>query len=416
MRIAWQGPLGAGDGGVEYAALQVIQGLRSKGAMLDCYVAAPASDVPAILREDPGVRCIHRSPRWAWDRWYSRNPLSAFVTGQSARGVSQRKLARLLAREHARRPYDVLYQFSQIELFGIRPLRFALPPIVLHPEVHAAGELAWHRRESRLAARGETRRRRLAARAVLTARTLRQRRDIGLARGVIAPSEVFAAHLATDYGFPPDRISVVPNPIDLERFAPPPARSANGRRTPVTVVFVSRLAVRKGVELVTALSHRLRDLAGDVQIKVIGDHSLWSDYRALMADLHPAIASYEGGLENARLAEAYRGADLMIQPSHYEPFALTVGEALASGVPVVASSEVGAAEGVHPECCTVFPAGDLDAFESAVRRLVDRIRGGDAPALARLARADARRLFSVERVSNGIMESLEEAIRNRDGR
>jgi glycosyltransferase involved in cell wall biosynthesis len=372
--------------------------------------------MPAIVRDDPGVGVIHRPPRWAWDRWYSRNPLSAFATGQSARAVSQLELARLLAREHARHPYDVLYQFSQIELFGIRSRRSALPPIVLHPEVHAAGELAWHRREDHLAARGETRSKRLAARAVLTARTFSQRRDIALARRVIAPSRVFASHLARDYRFPRERISVVPNPIDLERFAPAPANSANGPRAPVRVLFVSRLAVRKGVELVTALSHRLSDLAGDVRIEVIGNHSLWSDYRALLEDLHPAIASYEGALENARLAEAYRAADLVIQPSHYEPFALTVGEALASGVPIVASSEVGATEGVNRACCVVFAAGDLDAFEGAVRGLVHRIRQGEGPALARLARADAQRLFSVDGVSEGIMRSLDEAIRDRDGR
>jgi glycosyltransferase involved in cell wall biosynthesis len=412
MRIAWQGAPGAGDGGVNYAALQVIRGLRSKGVTLDCYVPGPASDVPPILLEDPGVGLVNRPTRWAWDRRYSRNPLSAFVTGQCARGVSQLELARLLAREHARRPYDVLYQFSQIELFGIRSLRSALPPIVVHPEVHAAGELTWHRREDHLAARGETRRKRLAARAMLTARTFRQRRDIALARRVIAPSHVFASHLATDYAFPRDHISVVPNPIDLERFAPAPARSANGRRAPVRVLFVSRLAVRKGVELVTALSHRLADLAGDVRIAVIGNHSLWSDYRALLEDLHPAIASYEGALDNARVAQAYREADLVIQPSHYEPFALTVGEALASGVPIVASSEIGAAEGVNPECCSVFPAGDLDAFEGAVRGLIDRIRQGEGPALARLARGDAERHFSVEDVSDGIMEALEKAIRD----
>jgi glycosyltransferase involved in cell wall biosynthesis len=412
MRIAWQGALGAGDGGVNYAALQVIQGLRHKGAKLDCYVAGPVSDVPAILRGDPGIGVVNRAPRWAWDRWYSRNPLSAFVTGQSARGFAQLRLARLLAREHARRPYDVLYQFSQIELFGIRSLRSALPPIVLHPEVHAAGELTWHRRENHLAARGEPALRRSAARAVLAARTIRQRRDIALARRVIAPSHIFASHLAADYGFPRDHISVVPNPIDLERFAPSPARSVNRDGASVTVLFVSRLAVRKGVELVTALSHRLADLEGDVRIEVIGDRSLWSDYRALMADLNPAIASYEGSLDNARLADAYRAADLVIQPSHYEPFALTVGEALASGVPVVASSEVGATEGVSPECCAVFPAGDLNGFEGAVRGLVGRIRKGEGPALARLARADAQRLFSVEGVSDGIVDSLEAAIRD----
>lgn len=412
MRIAWQGPLGTGHGGVAYVGLQLVRALRSRGAQVDCYLAAPTADVPTIVDEDPGIGLIRQSPRWDWDRWYSRNPVSAFVTQKAAGAVVQRRLVRLLAEEHARRPYDILYQFSQIELFGIRPLLSALPPIVVHPEVHAAGELAWHWRERRLAARAETPQRRAAVRAMLAARAFRQRRDIHLARRVIAPSHVFASHISSDYRFPRDGISVVPNPIDLNCFTPRPAVSANGSRGPVRVLFVSRLAVRKGVELVTALSHRLGDLAGDVRIEVIGNHSLWSDYRALMRDLNPAVATYEGEFANGQVAEAYAGADLLIQPSHYEPFALTVGEALACGVPVVASSEVGATEGVNPACCTVFPAGDLDAFEAAVRAAVGRVRGAHREPIAAVARAEAQRLFSADRVADGVLEALTTATRD----
>jgi glycosyltransferase involved in cell wall biosynthesis len=178
------------------------------------------------------------------------------------------------------------------------------------------------------------------------------------------------------------------------------------------VLSVSRLAVRKGVELVTELSHRLDDLAGEVRIDVIGNHSLWSDCRALMRDLNPAVATYKGEFANGQLAEAYAGADLLIQPSHYEPFALTVGEALACGVPVVASSEVGATEGVDPACCTVFPAGDIDPFEAAVHGAVDRVRGGGREPIAAVARAEAQRLFSADRVADGVLEALTTAARD----
>jgi glycosyltransferase involved in cell wall biosynthesis len=177
----------------------------------------------------------------------------------------------------------------------------------------------------------------------------------------------------------------------------------------VTVLFVSRLAVRKGVDLVVALSHRLADLAGEVRIEVVGDRSQWSDYRALLADLHPIVGSYLGPLDPPRLAQAYRAADLLIQPSQYDPFALTVGEALASGTPVVASTEVGATEGVDHRCCTVFAAGDLDSFEAAVRGLVGRIRRGEGAGMSRLARAEAQRLFSVDSVAQNIVETLEMA-------
>jgi glycosyltransferase involved in cell wall biosynthesis len=382
---------------------------------VDCFLTTSLADAPTSLRDDDGIRLFCRPARWRWDRWYSRTPMTTFVTRHGARGLAQRSLMGLIAEEHQRRPYDLLYQFSQIELFGVRRRRAALPPIVLHPEVHAAGELRWHRRESALAARGEARYRRLAARTVLTGRAIRQRRDIRLVRRVIAPSAAFALHLALDYGVPLDRISVVPNPIDLERFTPRAgAPSHDGHHRPITALFVSRLSVRKGLDLVIGLSHRLRDLAGEVRIEVIGGRTLWSDYTALLPDLHPEVAVYRGVLEVEELAEAYARADLLLQPSQYEPFALTVAEALATGVPVVTSSEVGASEGVDRGCCTVFTAGDLDALERAVREVLARLRAGEGPAMARLARAEAERLFAPPRVADGIARSLEAAVAGRD--
>jgi glycosyltransferase involved in cell wall biosynthesis len=245
---------------------------------------------------------------------------------------------------------------------------------------------------------------------MLMGRAARQRHDIRLVQHVIAPSHVFASHLAADYDIPLDRISVVPNPIDLKRFAPRRAVSVNGLERPVTLLFVSRLAVRKGVDLVVGLSHRLEDLAGKVQIKIIGDRSLWSDYRALLQDLNPAIGYYTGPVDTNRLAEVYADADALIQPSKYEPFALTVGEALASGIPVVASDEVGATEGIDSGCCTVFRSGDLGAFETAVRMAIARIGNGAKPALSELARSEAQRRFSSELVADRVAASLEVAL------
>jgi glycosyltransferase involved in cell wall biosynthesis len=380
---------------------------------VDYYMTGKSAAIPASLREDEAMRVYHQPMHWDWQRWYSRNPLSAFITGQAARGAAQLSLARMMAERHAREPYDLVYQFSQIELFGLRGQRGVLPPIVVHPGVHAAGELTWHRREDSLAARGERRQRRMAARAMLVGRAARQRRDIRLVRRVIAPSRVFAAHLSEDYDLPIDRISVVPHPIDLARFAPRETAATNGSERPLRLLFVSRLSVRKGLDLVVALSHRLADMAGKVQIDVIGDKSLWSDYRALLPDLNPAIASYRGQLDDSSLSRVYADADGLIQPSKYEPFGLVVAEALASGIPVVASDEVGATEGVDPGCCSVFRSGDLGALERAVREMIARIESGARPEIAHLARAEAERHFSVERAIDGIVQSLDAALAGR---
>ena len=405
MRIAWHGPAPTTEEGVSYVATQLLAGLHDLGFEVDCFLSTEPDQVTDVLRGRKGLRFHCVAPRWEWGKWYSRTPLPAFITGQSARALVQRELVGEIARRHAHRPYDLLYQFSQIELFGVRTRLASLPPIVLHPEVHLAGELACHRREAMLSRRCEPVLRRMSARALLAARATRQRNDVKLARGVIAPSRRFAEHLARDYSIPPGRIQVVPNPIDLDRFSPASPDAA----TPgcLTLLFVSRMAVRKGVDLVVGLSQRLSDLAGRVRIIAVGERSSFSDYRPLLAGLDRSVADYVGGVAPARLPDVYRSAAALLQPSYYEPFAITVGEALASGLPVVVSDEVGAGEGVDPDCCSVFPAGNLDALELAVRRLVARLEGPERARLATLARAEAERLFAPPLVARRLASCLE---------
>jgi glycosyltransferase involved in cell wall biosynthesis len=401
------GPTPSDEGGVAHAAAQLLGALADEGAAIDCYVAAAEDALPAWLVDKPGLRFYCEAPRWTWGRWYSRTPLLTFISGQLARARAQDRLVRRIVSEHETNPYAVICQFSQIELFALRRLRKRLPPIVLHPEVHAAGELRWHRLETALARRGESPAWTLAVRGMLAVRAQIQRRDVRRARLIIAPSRRFAHHLSTDYGLPLDRIRVVPNPIDLDRFTPAPATERPDR--PITILFVSRMSVRKGVDMVVELSRRLADLAGGVRLVAIGDRTLWSDYRPLLSELDPAVAVYRGPVEPRQLPDVYREADAVVQPSKYEPFALTVGEALASGLPVVASDEVGAAEFVDRLACSVFPAGDLDAFERDVRDLVQSLSVGKGPEIRRIARAEAERNFDPRSIAVKLLEHLEEA-------
>jgi glycosyltransferase involved in cell wall biosynthesis len=413
VRVAWVGPDPEDSAGVPYVATQLLLALARQGVELDCFLTLRLEDVPEALRREPGLRLVCVPPRFAWDRWYSRGDLRGLVTYQGTRVVAQARLATLLAERHRAAPYDLLYQFSQLELFFLRRLRRSLPPIVLHPQVHAAGELRWHHRETPLALRSERRVWHLSARAMLAARAAMQRRDVQLAETVIAPSKRFADDVSRDYAVPLDRFVAIPNPADLERYRPFDAGSAHTGK--LRLLFVSRLAVRKGVEMVVELSHRLVDVSDRVHIDVAGAPDMWSNYRGLLRDLEPDLATYwgstfEGTLSPERLRSLYRSAHALLQPSHYEPFALTVAEALASGVPVVASDAVGAAEEVDRRCCCVFPAGDASRFESSVRGLLARLDTDEAPALRALARAEAERLFSLPAVAGRVEAALEATI------
>lgn len=416
MRIAWIGPTPNLEGGAPYVGTQLLRELARAGTQVDCFLDVGPDQIPHPLRGLDGLRFVLRPTSWQWGSWYNRTPVSAFVSGNLFRLHAHNELARLVAARHADAPYDVVYQFSRNELGQLARLLDALPPIVVHPSTHAAGELRWYRREAPLARRIEPRSRRLLVETVLRMRTSIQRRDLARVERILAISRRFADHLVADYRIPEERIGIVPNPIDLDRFSPSRRPSRPG--APLKLLFVSRIAVRKGVELIVDLSHRLDDLHGNVELIVIGSRSTWSDYRKLLDGLNPRLARYLGGVTSDELVALYREAVAVLQPSHYEPFALTVGEALAVGTPVIASDEVGAVESVDRRVCTVFPRGDRAAFEQAVRAAVANVSRVDRDAVAALARAEAERLYAPPTVAQRLLEELERVCvrRSRRGR
>jgi glycosyltransferase involved in cell wall biosynthesis len=408
LRVAWLGVTPTTHGGVPYAATQSLLALAEQGVRIDCFVTAGSEELPSVLRERPEITFVQRKSWWQWDRWYSRTALSAMYSGLLARSMTQYQLAATIARRHARSPYDVVYQFGPVELQGLGMLRRFLPPIMLHPGTHAAGELRWYRREASLARRaGEPLTKRTVVRALLTVRTLVQRRDMRRARLTVAVSAIFARDLADDYRVRPEALFVVYYPIDLRRFTSgTPSRAADA---PIRLIFVAAMTVRKGVEMVVELSHRLDDEAGRVQIDMVGAARQWSDYRPLLRDINPRVAHWWQEMEPDELAELRRRTDVALQPSHYEPGAIAFIEALASGTPIVASDAVGPAEAVDRSCCRVFPAGDLDAFEAAVRDLIADLRRPDGERIRRTARAEAERLFGRGPVGEGLVAALERA-------
>jgi glycosyltransferase involved in cell wall biosynthesis len=362
-----------------------------------------------------GIHVVTRRSSWRWGRWYSRSPMTASITGMGARAVQQAWLASEISRRHAWRRYDVVYQFSQPELLYLRRFRHRLPSIVVQPETHAAGELRALYRERKLAQRCEPLGRRAAAYTLMSGRAALQKVDLRLARRIMAVSRVHADHMARDYHLPSERFRLVPNPVDLERFRAAPMPPTDGL---IVLLFSSRIAVRKGVEMVVDLSHRLADLAGRVRIDVIGGPSLWSDYTPLLRGLNPAVARYLGSHPPESVADQLRAAHVALQPSHFDPCPLSVAEALATGRPVVASTEVGTTEAIDPSVCRLFDPGDTAGFESAIRRLLTELWSGSGGALSATARSEAERRLSTSAVAATLHSHLAELVdeQSRDSR
>ncbi|MDR5700587.1 glycosyltransferase [Agromyces aerolatus] len=180
-------------------------------------------------------------------------------------------------------------------------------------------------------------------------------------------------------GVPRRSITVIPCGVDLDHFSPD--GPAEGRRARYRVLSVGRLVPRKGVgtviEAVAALVHQ----GVDVELVVVGGGSGADDRTDPELERLRAIAERSGAagridlrgrLPQAELPTLYRSADVVVCAPWYEPFGIVPLEAMACGVPVVASSVGGLIDSVvDGRTGRHVPPRDVEAIASAVLGLLE---------------------------------------------
>jgi glycosyltransferase involved in cell wall biosynthesis len=199
-------------------------------------------------------------------------------------------------------------------------------------------------------------------------------RVFGGAGRIIAVSDALAAqlreHLPRSLH---DRVRTVINGIDTARFSPAAGREPG----PLRVMFLGRAIPEKGADiLLTAAALAGRD---DVEYLVVGSHGFdpaaalsphEQELRELAARV-PAPVRFEAFVDRERLPDLVRRADVLVVPSRWpDPGTLTVGEGMATGIPVVASRRGGIPELVG-DAGVLFDPDRPAELASTIVRLVD---------------------------------------------
>ncbi len=406
MRIAWIGGVSNGGGVGGIGALTLCSVLQL-GIQVDYYRSS--EPVPDYLLEYPNLNVINTESWWSWDKWYSSNPFRAFISSTVARTQCYNELCTKLIKYHADKSYDCIFQFSQPELFRLGKNLDKLPPIVVYPCVHAGGEYYWHGQESQYALQVEPYFKHYLTRCFLGYRTWFQQRELKKPTMIIGMSHRFNDLISKDYRIKSDRQRVLYHPIrSQDEEVIQKSDLAAKERKIIKLLFVSRMSVRKGLQYIIELSHRLDDLAGQVEINLIGGSTQWSDYSGHLKDLNPKTAKYIKSMNRIELAEAYSNADALLIPSVYEPGGIVVGEAVSHGLCVVASDAIGSAEVLEGNIIREFPAGDMDRFEQEVRKLIADLNV-DRQSLRSEARDQCEKHFLPSDVAKTLIEYLQEA-------
>jgi glycosyltransferase involved in cell wall biosynthesis len=232
-----------------------------------------------------------------------------------------------------------------------------------------------------------------------------QRLAYASATNIVANSRASASQLRAE-GVAERKIAVVPNGLDLGAYASP-ARRERLRN----IAVVANLRWLKGHDvLIDAAVDILRSVP-DARFDLIGEGPERASLIARAAGLGVEHAfTFSGHCADvpARLA----AADLFVLPSRTESFPNAILEAMAAGLPVVASGVGGILELIeHERTGWLVPAGDAKALAS---RLVNVMAApGEAARIAAAARADVVARFSFERMVAAFDEIYETELARR---
>jgi len=147
--------------------------------------------------------------------------------------------------------------------------------------------------------------------------------------------------LARMRAFLGDHIIELPIGLDEECFAPGPAniRPVLGwNRDDCVFGYVGRLSHLKGVDLLAAAFKGIARSTSRAKLLIVGHGEEESSIRtALAREITRGIAHIEPGVSHEELSNWYRAMDVLVIPSRYENFSNAMLEAMACGVPVLAS-------------------------------------------------------------------------------
>lgn len=315
-------------------------------------------------------------------------------------GVFAREVARRLPELHRERPFDlVLSQDVEAPTYLIQNERMLfntmaeVPFIVFIHSPHRQIQLF---NDASLYGRHDYH------------RVLYEEQSMALAVGLIAASQYMKDQMVAQMGFAEEAIQVIPLPLGtvpevaLEKNSVLPAE-ARGRDAPAPetrasrpleagepqssenpprrLVYAGRIEPRKGLEYLLRAFAEIAPRHPELVLDLVGRDTLHPALgktcskvflKPVPAELRKRVR-FLGAVPREELWQLYREADLGVVPSRWEPFSFTCQEMMASGLPVVATTEGGMAEmieaGQHGFLC---PAHDVEALAEKIILALDK--------------------------------------------
>lgn len=186
-----------------------------------------------------------------------------------------------------------------------------------------------------------------------------ERAQIALADKVIVLSS-FVSKQMERYGVPAEKVVLLPPAIAPELFTPPLRITTE----PFRVLYVGRIEPLKGIHFLLQAWKALS--LPNAELWLVGN--IAPEMKSILARYEGSFR-YMGALAREKLPELYRQASVFAFPTLMDSFGMVLLEAMASGLPVIATANSAAPDLLDEG---VIPAGDVEALKAALLNLYER--------------------------------------------
>ena len=222
-------------------------------------------------------------------------------------------------------------------------------------------------------------------------------------------------------GVEPERITILPNGVDLDEYRELPAvdgfrdRYGIPPRAPI-VLFLARVNKIKGVDFLVASFHEVRKALPDAVLVIVGpDDGYLAEVKRQIQQLGlDGRVRFTGYLAGSQKLQAYQSASVYVLPSAYEMFAITLLESLACATPIIATDRCGLADFVrHNDLGSIVTYGDVPGLRDEIVRILQA--PAEAQGRARAGREYVLANFGWDKIVEKWVELYQECALARPG-
>ena len=245
-----------------------------------------------------------------------------------------------------------------------------------------------------------------------------ERRPVQTASLLISSTRRYSEIIAREWPFPPERVRIVRNPLNVELFRPPDGGSTAAK----TVLFVGHLQRLKGLLTLAEAMPAVIRRHPDVAFQLLGnDTPSAPDGGSMKRHLERTLAA-SGALPHVtfvtpvsqpELARRYQDAAVFVLPSLRDVYPNAVLEAMACGRPCVTTDAVGVAELMEDgRSGFVVPAEDAKALGGAISHVLD-MSPAERDEVGRRARCTVTEACSAPAIAAGTVAAYREMLATR---